>query len=156
MLEPGGYLEATVLDVDLLGNVGPKARKAVDLAKTIMHRENYTSPNSTSTQSEKLLRLLSKRGFESPHKCFVGLPVVSNVPITGGDEVNSGVLARVGRWWYTRCYERVITSQGEAMKRSMWNERGLLRECEERETAFRMLVAYARKPVKGIPAGGLI
>jgi hypothetical protein len=156
VLEPGGYLEATVLDVDLLGNVGPKARKAVDLAKTIMHRENYTSSNSTSTQSEKVLRLLSKRGFESPHKCFVGLPVVSNVPITGGDEANSAVLARVGRWWYTRCYERVITSQGEAMRRSMWNERGLLRECEERETAFRMLVAYARKPVKGIPAGGLI
>lgn len=156
VLEPGGYLEATVLDVDLLGNVGPKARKAVDLAKTIMHRENYTSSNSTSTQSEKVLRLLSKRGFESPHKCFVGLPVVSNVPITGGDEVNSAVLARVGRWWYTRCYERVITSQGEVMRRSMWNERGLLRECEERETAFRMLVAYARKPVKGIPAGGLI
>ncbi|PWW72843.1 hypothetical protein C7212DRAFT_366264 [Tuber magnatum] len=156
VLEPGGYLEATVLDVDLLGNVGPKARKAVDLAKTIMHRENRTSSSSTSTQSGKVLRLLSKRGFEDTHKCSVGLPVVSNVPITGGDEVHSGVLARVGRWWYTRCYERVITSQGEAMRRSMWNERGLLRECEERKTAFRMLVAYARKPVKGAPAGGLI
>ncbi|RPA90839.1 hypothetical protein L873DRAFT_1753200 [Choiromyces venosus 120613-1] len=156
VLEPGGYLEATVLDVDLLGNVGPKARKAVDLAKTIMHRENCTSSSSTSTQSEKVLRLLSKRGFEDAHKCFVGLPVVSNVPLTSGDEVNSAVLAKVGRWWYTRCYERVITSQGEVMGRSMWNERGLLKECEERKTAFRMLVAYARKPVRGVSAGGLI
>jgi hypothetical protein len=38
----------------------------------------------------------------------------------------------------------------------MWNERGLLRECGERKTAFRMLVAYARKPIKGASAGGLI
>ena len=150
VLEPGGYLETTVLDIDLLGDAGPKARNAVTVAKTILARENpppyYPTRQPQQPQSARVLKLLQKRGFTGLNKCFIALPIVSSTPIPpDADSVNPGVLARVARWWYTRCYERLITSQGEVMGRSMWNERGLLAECAERGTKLRMLVAYVKK-----------
>ena len=49
MLEPGSYLEATVLDTDLLGDTCPEARNAVIVAKTTLARENLAlySPLAT-------------------------------------------------------------------------------------------------------------
>lgn len=56
------------------------------------------------------------------------------------------VVSKVGRYWYTRTYERVMTGEkGEAMGRSMWNDKGLLRECSKKKTGMRMLIAYGRK-----------
>lgn len=168
VLEPGGYLEVTMLDAELV-NMGPKTKKAVNLVKAIMERES-SSPSSSERKpsSERVLKILKRRGFEDINKCFVGLPTVApakDVDTTATttttttpqpqpqqsqepETVNETVMSSVGRWWYTRCYERVITAEGEVMRRSMWNDRTLLRECGTRETTFRMLVAHARKPLK--------
>ena len=143
VLQPGGYLEVTLLDAELI-NAGPRAKRAVSLVKAIMQRENGGA-HPVRPASEKVLRILAKRGFEGISKCFVGLPAVGAVE--KDPEAIEEVVGKVGRWWYSRCYEGVITAGGEEMGRSMWADRGLLRECKRRQTSFRMMVCCARKPV---------
>jgi SAM-dependent methyltransferase len=158
VLQPGGHLEVTLLDADLM-NAGPRAQRAVDLVKAIMQRENPTEGSAYRPASEKVLRILGKKGFEDMSKCFVGLPAVGKVDshseMEQGERERSPddpesineVVSQVGRYWYTRCYEGVITAQGEHMQRSMWHDRGLLRECRKRRTNFKMMVCCARKPL---------
>jgi len=157
VLQYGGYLEVTLLDAELM-NVGSRAQRAVDLVKAIMQRENESSSSPGKPASEKVLRILAKKGFEDINKCFLGLPAVGKVdsrsereqgarePSPDDPDSISEVISKVGRWWYSRCYEGVITSQGEHMGRSMWADKGLLRECKKKRTNFRMLVCCARKP----------
>ena len=58
----------------------------------------------------------------------------------------------VGRWWWGRCFEQwdakthATEEQGEVKAPSIWDEPALLRECEERETSFKLLLCYAQKP----------
>lgn len=161
-----------MLDAELV-DMGVKTKKAVNLVKAIMERESSPSSPDRRPSSEKVLKILQRRGFEDINKCFVGLPAVAppEDPTTNAtattattatasqlepkpqtkpeaETMNAVVMASVGRWWYTRCYERIITAEGEVMRRSMWNDRALLRECGMRKTAFKMLVAHARKPLK--------
>jgi len=139
-------------------NGGSRAQRAVDLVKAIMQRENESSSSPGKPASEKVLRILAKKGFEDINKCFLGLPAVGKVdsrsereqgarePSPDDPDSISEVISKVSRWWYSRCYEGVITSQGEHMGRSMWADKGLLRECKKKRTNFRMLVCCARKP----------
>lgn len=157
-----------MLDAELV-DMGVKTKKAVNLVKAIMERESSPSTPDRRPSSEKVLKILQRRGFEDINKCFVGLPAVAPpedlttttnaAAVTATSQPQSqaekeaetmgvAVMASVGRWWYTRCYERIITAEGEVMRRSMWNDRTLLRECGMRKTAFKMLVAHARKPLK--------
>lgn len=57
------------------------------------------------------------------------------------DEGISKMVARVGRWWYSTCYESLASKDG-----SLWEDPGVLRECERKGTAFRLLLCCARKP----------
>lgn len=160
-----------MLDAELV-DMGVKTKKAVNLVKAIMERESSPSSPDRRPSSEKVLKILQRRGFEDINKCFVGLPAVAPPedlttsaaavtttaittsqpqqpqPENEAETMSAAVMASVGRWWYTRCYERIITAEGEVMRRSMWNDRTLLRECGMRKTAFKMLVAHARKPLK--------
>ncbi|PPJ59626.1 hypothetical protein CBER1_01225 [Cercospora berteroae] len=60
------------------------------------------------------------------------------------DESITKMVARVGRWWYTNCYERALLPTDQ----SIWSERGLLRECEKQRTSFRLLICQAQKPLQ--------
>ena len=64
-----------------------------------------------------------------------------------GDDHITKLVAQVGRWWYTNCYEAGpgILPDGDWNK-SMWADRELLREAEELGTTFKLLIAYAQKP----------
>ncbi|MCJ1309343.1 hypothetical protein MMC25_003002 [Agyrium rufum] len=62
----------------------------------------------------------------------------------------SKMVAQVGRWWWSQCYEtyaskRIDDADTEVLD-SIWNDMSLLRECEGRETGFKLLVCYAQKP----------
>ncbi|KAJ5899633.1 hypothetical protein N7495_004377 [Penicillium taxi] len=61
------------------------------------------------------------------------------------DESIAKIVARVGRWWYTKCYEDPVLPDEDNSNR-MWNDRRILRECQRQGTGFRMLIAYAQKP----------
>ncbi|CAI7656468.1 unnamed protein product [Penicillium glandicola] len=66
-------------------------------------------------------------------------------PSPANDESIAKIVARVGRWWYSKCYEDPIFSTGNT-DHSIWNDRKVLRECQKRGTGFRMFIAYAQKP----------
>ncbi|KAL1969123.1 hypothetical protein VTN77DRAFT_377 [Rasamsonia byssochlamydoides] len=198
VLRPGGYLEMSILDLDLV-NMGNRARKAVRMLK---ERIYLADPNiSLKPASDNIQRLLGVCGFDNLNRCMVSVPVSGTIvgssdssnsnrsasnatpaastgqsnsapatesqsrqrkssddaerslgdllsdpsPSASNDESIAKMVARVGRWWYTRCYEIPVLSDG-ALDRSIWADKKLLRECQKRGTGFRLLIAYAQKP----------
>lgn len=163
VLKPGGYVELSILDVDL-NKMGTHTRRAVrQLKERISAQQSEISLSSTA---DTILRLLGKQGFTDIKNCWVGVPVASAVAGSsseGGsrrrtkderslaemmnDESERGdanitkMVAKVGRWWYNRLYE---TSTG--MKTSIWRDRTLLAECEECDTRLKLMVCYAKMP----------
>lgn len=68
--------------------------------------------------------------------------------LNSGEENASTIaqmVARVGRWWYSRCYEAAILPDAD-LGQSIWHDEQLLRECEKWGTSFRLLICYAQKP----------
>ena len=60
------------------------------------------------------------------------------------DEGITKMVAKVGRWWYSTCYEKALLQSDN----SIWNDHTLLRECEKQGTSFRLLICYAQKPTQ--------
>ena len=65
-------------------------------------------------------------------------------PGRANDEGITKMVARVGRWWYSACYEQPLLENDK----SVWQEHGLLRECEKQGTSFRLLICCAQKPLQ--------
>jgi hypothetical protein len=166
VLKPAGYLEMAVLDLDMM-NMGNRARRAVRGLKVQIQ---VADPNiNLSSASETILRLVGKRGFSDIKSCRVGVPVASTIPeplprphlmeelslvdlmkdeSRAGDENITKMVAKVGRWWYTRCYEMGVIPGGD-MSLSIFNDGPLLGECEKWNSSFKLVVAYAQKPIQG-------
>jgi hypothetical protein len=173
VLKPGGYLELSILDLDML-NMGPKTRRAVRKLKIgISLRDPHIS---LASMADTLLRLTGKRGFTDVKSCTVGVPVASVVsntssagasvggqaelkkevslaelmrdPSAEGDEGITKIVARVGRWWFGRCFESSAGGAGAgADGESIFRDGKVLEEAERWGTSFKLLVAYAQKPV---------
>lgn len=161
VLQLGGYLELSILDLDMV-NMGNRTRRAVRMLKVRMQvadPEVSLKPNSDSIQ-----KMLGRRGFENLKSCMVDVPVAGHISSsragsideenkslgdmlrdssTKGDESITKMVAKVGRWWYSRCYEMGIEP---GSTNSIWDDKQLLRECEKRETGLKLLVCYAQKP----------
>ncbi len=166
VLKPAGYLEMAILDVDMM-NMGNRARRAV---RGLKLRIQSSDPSiSLASASDTVLRIVGKRGFSDIKSCKVGVPVASTIPSASdkenpkeemsladmmkdesraGDEGITKMVAKVGRWWYTRCYETATIPDGD-VSRSIFNDSQLLRECETWNASFKLVVAYAQKPVVG-------
>ena len=67
------------------------------------------------------------------------------MPSQSNDESIRKIVAKVGRWWYTRCYEIPVLPDGDVDLR-IWSDKKVLRECQKRGTGFRLLIAHAQKP----------
>ncbi|KAI9823876.1 MAG: hypothetical protein M1832_002193 [Thelocarpon impressellum] len=168
VLRPGGHLEVSVLDLDMM-NMGQRARRAVMMLKVRMQVADPAV--SLKPASDNIQRLLGRRGFENINRCVLGVPAAGKVAASEagsregssgkndvslsellldttrqGDERITEMVAKVGRWWYTRCYEMGSLPDGD-VSRSIWNDRALLRECEKRKTGFRLLICHAQKPL---------
>ena len=216
VLRPGGYLELSVLDTDMM-NMGNRARRTVRDLKMRMQAADDTV--SLKPVSDSLQRMLGRRGFEDLKSCVVGVPVAGKITdegssVSGGSregsmDVSAGgtgagvgmsgwrfgssasgsafgfrlsgvaaegigargnavdgsaengenderhmatMVARVGRWWYSRCYETGVMEcasnddKKSSNSKSIWSDKALLRECEHRSTSFRLLICYAQKP----------
>lgn len=67
-------------------------------------------------------------------------------PSASNDESIRKIVAKVARWWFSRCYEVPVQSSSPDGSPSIWTDRKLLRECQKTGTGFRLLIAYAQKP----------
>lgn len=206
VLRPGGHLELSVLDLDLV-NMGNRARRAVRSLKVKMQvaDENISLRNI----SDEIMASLGRKGFVECNRCFVGVPVAGRLPgpedldssesrkrkgsaassiskakgvtskaakqpkpeVSFSDLLNTqsssestddgitDMVARVGRWWYSRCYESLVlpeagepgaSTSGNLLESSIWRDESLIKECEKRGTSFRLLIGYAQKPEVGV------
>ena len=192
MLQPGGYLELSVLDMDMM-NMGNRARRTVRDLKMRMQASDGNV--SLKPVSDTIQRLVGRRGFENLKSCVVGVPVAGKIAdglssssassavsasvsapqtvsaekptlgprreveaIGSTDDDNeqniTTMVARVGRWWYTRCYETAVMQAAVSNKpmaasppsKSIWSDAALLRECERQQTTFKLLICHAQKP----------
>lgn len=196
VLKPGGYIELSILDMDM-NNMGNHGRRA---ARRLKERIHIRAPDiSLASSSDLLLRLLGRKGFADIKTCRVGVPLASAIAAspaggatgsesssssssrtgtTSGSSSRSGaaaaatrtkrgkretrsvaemmsaegpaadesitkMVAKVGRWWYERCYE---SAARDASGRSMWGDQALLAECEEWRTSLKLMVCHARIP----------
>ena len=182
VLRPGGFLEMTILDMDMV-NMGPLVSRAIRHLKVRM--QAAVPDVSLSPASDDVMKLLGRKGFENISRCIVGVPVtgavsdsrsgsmdgerpqglsLSDQEAERGAQLSLGALlagqaqgsdlhypvtkmvARVARWWWSKCYESAILGEPrEGM--GVWGNRQLLRECEERETGLKLVVCYAQKPI---------
>ncbi|KAF9698730.1 hypothetical protein EKO04_003251 [Ascochyta lentis] len=202
VLRPGGFLEFSVLDLDLV-NMGNRARRAVRQLKMDIHRVDETI--SLRNISDEIIASLGRKRFVECKSCVVGVPVAGNLPTpndvnhpmrknstassrkragsnlqppkmpkpepsfsdllntsTPSESTDKGIaekVARVGRWWYSRCYESIVLPNGEGpdggppsdmLRHSIWRDDNLISECEELGTSFRLLIGYAQKPEVGV------
>ena len=164
VLRPGGYLEMSILDLDMV-NMGNRARRAVRMLKVQMQ---VADPEvSLKPASDNIQKMLGRRGFENLNRCMVNVPIAGHISDSRagsfderdlslgdmlkdssqqGDEGITKMVAKVGRWWYTRCYENGVLPPDDT-DRSIWADKALLRECEKRETGLKLLICYAQKPL---------
>lgn len=200
VLQPGGYVELSVIDLDMV-NMGNRTRRAVRMLKT---RMSVADPDVCLKPAvDNIQRLLGRRGFENLSRCIVGLPVAGAVGSlasessrasngssggyfsdngaastssrhsrdarginrarmsdqnfslsdlladhsSAGDEKLADVVAKVGRYFFSRCYEWAVLPDGD-LERSIWSDRAVLRECERRGSGFKLMIAYAQNPVE--------
>ena len=171
VLRPGGYLEMSILDLDMV-NMGNRARKAL---RELKLRMQVAQPGVTlKPLIDNVQKMIKRSGFENLNRCILNVPVAGHVSNSrsGSMDLNSksledlrkesqgkgdGSLAKslstVGRWWFTRCYEMVALPYDD-MERSIWNDKALLEECEKRETGFKLLLCYAQKPADPFSRSG--
>ena len=164
VLRPGGFLEMSILDLDMV-NMGNRARRAV---RTLKVKMQIAKPEvSLKPVSDNVQKMLGRRGFENLSRCTVSVPVSGSLsdsragsfdekdmslgdmlkdPSQQGDESITKMVSEVGRWWYSRCYETSVLPDND-IESSIWTDKALLRECEKRETGFKLLICYAQKPL---------
>ena len=63
------------------------------------------------------------------------------------DEKITKMVAKVGRYWFLRSFEAAVLPDGD-LKKSIWADRKVLHECKNRGSGFKLLIAYAQKPVE--------
>lgn len=170
VLGPGGYLETSILDLDMvnMGNKGRKALRELKIRMQIAHPGVTLKPLSDNIQ-----KMLKRNGFKSLQRVPINLPVAGAISNSRSNSIdarsgalddsrketseNGGGLAKtlpqVGRWWFTRCYE-IVSMPYEDMERSIWNDKALLEECEKKETGFKLLLCHAQKPANPSSASG--
>lgn len=163
VLRPGGYIELSILDVDL-NNMGGCGRRTVRRLKERIHEQ--APRTSLASAADLVVRLLGQAGFTHVKAARVGVPVASSITRRGAggraaqagapsledmmrddgavaDESITHVVTRVGRWWYSRCYERAAAPEPG---RGMWSDKALLSECEALGTSLKLMVCCARAP----------
>lgn len=171
VLKPGGFIELSILDVDL-NNMGNRGRRTV---RHLKERINEKTPDtSLGSTADLIVRLLGKVGFTTIKAARVGVPVASTATRSNGkadkgkskaaadqpslsemmsdnsplaDEGITKMVSRVGRWWYTRCYENAAENTSG---KSIWSDKSLLSESEELGTSLKLMVCCARAPLERI------
>jgi hypothetical protein len=174
VLQPGGYMELAILDADLhnMGPLGRRAVRAIKekLHKKTPHSNLTPAADLLVKQlgaqgfvdiktcrvgvpvvSPRVVRVRAAAGKATStavaaHDAARARTLAEMMSDEGpaADATITRMVARVGRWWYHRCYE--VPVGVDAMARSMWADRALLDECEVMATSLKLTVCFARVP----------
>ncbi|KAJ4302087.1 hypothetical protein N0V88_002223 [Collariella sp. IMI 366227] len=79
------------------------------------------------------------------------LPEMINDESPVADASIAQSVARVGRWWYSRCYESPVVTMApgaepSTLGASIWRDKALLAECQAWGTSLKLMVCHARVP----------
>ncbi|KAG6988712.1 hypothetical protein FocnCong_v001847 [Fusarium oxysporum f. sp. conglutinans] len=173
VLKPDGFIELSILHVDL-NNMGNRGRRTV---RRLKERINEKTPDtSLGSTADLIVRLLGKVGFTTIKTARVGVPVASSITRSDSkagngkaatekkkdqpslsemmsdnsplaDEGITKMVSRVGRWWYTQCYENAAENPSG---KSIWSDKALLSESERLGTSLKLMVCCARAPLERI------
>ncbi|KAK4899108.1 hypothetical protein LTR27_003338 [Elasticomyces elasticus] len=106
-------------------------------------RRSQDISNDTSDDSESRRSIDNRSNTSEKEYSFEDL--LENAPRDrSSDEGITKMAAKVGRWWYSTCYETPLL----ATDKSIWADQALLRECEKQGTSFRLLICHAQKPAQ--------
>ncbi|KAI1607875.1 hypothetical protein EDD36DRAFT_412739 [Exophiala viscosa] len=198
VLQPGGYIELMLLDLDIV-NMGVQTRRAVRELKFKM----TTADKHISLRPiiDNVQNVLGARGFSNISRCVVGVPVAgppskpgdspSSSRSSGGSDPFAGpgsgdqrhatasprmsfgqgrrganlslndliadhsdnadakigkIVSRSARTWWQHCFEASVISNGN-LSTSVFASKNVLGECRSRGSSFKMLIAYAQRPV---------
>jgi len=118
----------------------------VPAAGRIPRSQDISSISSGNSGDRSIRRIRGDRKLEREVSFADLLEDTRNSQIgpKGNDEGITKMVAKVGRLWYSTCYETALLKSD----RSIWDDQGLLRECEKQGTSFRLLICYAQKPTQ--------
>lgn len=172
VLKPGGYIEFSILDSDIM-NAGP-----LGLAKSVEFGFSLKTLGYDPSPSKMWLGRLARAGFEDTRRMWMCLPVGAkrnmhkldvatpdDAPVMGSTDNIAGACGIVGGWswerWLLRCEMEKVAGEmrladtvttGEAMKEASKCLDGVAAVMEEGRNCnagLRMLNGYARKPRAG-------
>lgn len=176
VLKPGGYIEFSLLDSELM-NAGP-----LGLAKSVEFGFSLKTLGYDPSPSKLWLGRLARAGFEDTRRAWMCLPVgskrnmhklptpptsdngsVKELPVMGSADNVASVCSIVGGWnwerWLLRCEMEKVSGElrladtvtaGAAMEEAgkcLDGVAAVMEEGRSCKAAFRMLNGYARKPL---------
>jgi SAM-dependent methyltransferase len=176
VLKPGGYIEFSVLDSELM-NAGP-----LGLAKSVEFGFTLKTLGYDPSPSKMWLGRLSRAGFQDVRRAWLCLPVGSKrdvykiprptaaegetlpqLPLMGSSDNTASVCSIVGGWnwerWLLRCEMEKVAGElrlvdtvtaGAAIQEAgkcLVGVAAVMEEGRNRKSAFRMLNGFARKPL---------
>lgn len=138
---------AADLILRLLGRKGfvdiKTCRVGVPVASAIARRSSTSGTagkGSPTSQDDKASKSKERRDERTLAEMMTDESAVADESITK-------MVAKVGRWWYSQCYENAAAaSPGLGGNKSMWSDKALLAECEEWGTSLKLMVCHARVP----------
>ena len=124
-------------------NVGVPVASAISPSSSLRSTQQGQSTSHEQKQSQELslTDLLRSSSTSNPNTS-------STANSEAADEAITKMVAKVGRFWYTRCYESLVMGT-DGRGESIFEDRALLEECEKWNSSFKLVVAYAQKPVQG-------
>ena len=172
VLKPGGYIEFSILDSDIM-NAGPQG-----LAKSVEFGFSLKTLGYDPSPSKMFLGRLARAGFQDTRRMWMCLPVGAkrnmhkmdaaspeDAPVMGSTDNIASACGIVGGWnwerWLLRCEMEKVAGElrladtvttGEAMKEAgkcLDGVAAVMEEGRNCKAGFRMLNGYARKPRDG-------
>jgi len=172
VLKPGGYIEFSILDSDIM-NAGP-----LGLAKSVEFGFSLKTLGYDPSPSKMFLGRLARAGFQDTRRMWMCLPVGAKrnmhkmdvaspeeAAVMGSTDNIASACGIVGGWnwerWLLRCEMEKVAGElrladtvttGEAMKEAgqcLDGVAAVMEEGRNHKAGFRMLNGYARKPRDG-------
>ncbi|CEJ90726.1 hypothetical protein VHEMI06487 [[Torrubiella] hemipterigena] len=184
VLKPGGYLEFSIMDSDIM-NAGP-----VGLAKSVEFGFSLKTLGYDPSPSKRWISRLNRSGFENIRRAWVCLPlgakpkgmahmaaqtsgqVCEGDAMIGGTDNIANVCSIVGAWswerWLLRCEMEKVAGElrlvdtvtaGESIRtaaKALEGVHAVVEEGRNCRAAYRILNGYARKPRSTAASAGAV